>query len=106
MCMILRKRRKLTVDEQKAAFNCSERGMEGLCLLAKMYSIDPGYIRPSDSFTQRGVLTHYDSWSFNGGYNELEDYVVSNAGKMDSEWVVSDFIHWYEATGCMIHGVP
>lgn len=93
---IVCKRRRMTAHEQQVAFNCSERGMEALRLLSKMYSIDLGYIRPTDSFCKKGMLTSYDSWNFNSGYNELEDYINRNAGEIDDQWVVSDFIHWYE----------
>ena len=96
MRLTVRKRRRMTVHEQRVAFNCSERGIEALRLLSKMYSIDVGYIRPSDPFCKKGILTSYDSWSFNSGYNELEDYVNHNDGEIDDQWVVSDFIRWYE----------
>ena len=95
LCM-LRKRKKLTREVLMAVFHCGECGLEGIVLLAKMYALNQGYIRPCDSLNKDSFLTQYDSWSFNSGYNELEDFVEEKGSHVGEQWRVSDFIRWYE----------
>lgn len=95
--LIVRSRRKLTSKELACSFGCDEVGMHALYLISEMYSIDQGYIRPDDSFCGDSLLVKYDSWSFNYGYNELEDYVARNGGKLNCKWNVADFVKWYES---------
>lgn len=71
-------RRKLTKKELASCFECDEVGIHALSLISGMYSIDQGYLRPDDSLCGEGFLVQYDSWNFNYGYNELEDYVVNH----------------------------
>ena len=77
-------------------FNCREKDVEAVFFLARMYSIEPGYIRSFDTFCRSSVLTRYDSWQFNSGYNELEDYVERNGGLLEKDWCVLDFISWWK----------
>ena len=96
MLCILHKRKKLAKEELMEVFHCGECGIEGIAILAKMYALNQGYMRPGDSLNKDGFLTRYDSWSCNSGYNELEDFVEDKGAHVGEQWRVSDFIRWYE----------
>lgn len=89
-------RRKLTESELLAAFGGDPNVMKPLMLLSRFYDVPVGFLRPDDVFTKEGRLWRYDTWLFNSGQDELNDFVWEHGLRGEHpDWTISDFVNWY-----------